>query len=82
LLDDLVDEDLAAIEDEMERQTPIPQAVPEKRISKRQSLPTELPRTIIRHEPDKTRCASGCQMKRVGEDISEKLDYTPLYLNR
>jgi len=44
---------------------------------KRKPLPAELPRTEIRHEPETTTCACGCQMKRIGEDIAENLDYTP-----
>jgi transposase len=32
---------------------------------------------VIRHEPENTQCACGCQLQRIGEDISEKLDYTP-----
>jgi transposase len=31
----------------------------------------------ITHEPDNTTCRCGCQLKRIGEDSSEKLDYTP-----
>ena len=31
----------------------------------------------MRHEPDSTICRCGCQLKRIGEDVSEKLDYTP-----
>ncbi len=45
--------------------------------AKRKPLPPELPRTEIHHEPDSTTCACGCQMKRIGEDVAEKLDYTP-----
>ena len=44
---------------------------------RRQSLPSELPRTEIHHEPDSTTCGCGCQMERIGEDVSEKLDYEP-----
>lgn len=78
LLDDLVDEDLAAIEDELERRSPAsPEPTGLKQQPKRVALPAELPRTVIQHEPDDTRCACGCQMKRIGEDISEKLDYVP-----
>jgi transposase len=40
-------------------------------------LPAHLPRTDIHHEPDDLTCACGCQRVRIGEDISEKLDYTP-----
>lgn len=32
---------------------------------------------MIRHEPENTQCACGCQLQRIGEDVSEKLDYTP-----
>ncbi|MNG26124.1 putative Helix-turn-helix domain of transposase IS66 [compost metagenome] len=40
-------------------------------------MPPQFPRTLIHHEPDTTQCACGCQLKRIGEDVSEKLDYTP-----
>jgi len=77
LLDDLVEEDLAGIEEEMERHTR-PTSKPESRSQpKRKSLPPELPRSVIQHEPENTVCACGCQMQRIGEDISEKLDYIP-----
>ena len=77
LLDDLVDEDLAGIEEEMQHQsTPKPRAK-SKQQPRRRPLPPELPRTVIEHEPEKTICSCGCQMTRIGEDISEKLDYIP-----
>ena len=44
---------------------------------KRKPLPAELPRTTIQHEPESTTCSCGCQLKRIGEDISEKLDHQP-----
>ncbi len=77
LLDDLVEEDLAGIEEELQRQTPGPSESKAKQVPKRKPLPPELPRTRIEHEPEHTVCACGCQMKRIGEDISEKLDYIP-----
>ena len=78
LLDDLVEEDIAGIEAELEKLSPTPRASAElKQQPKRRPLPAELPRTIIRHEPDHTQCACGCELKRIGEDISEKLDYIP-----
>ena len=40
-------------------------------------MPPQLPRTEIHHEPESTTCACGCQLTRIGEDISEKLDYEP-----
>ncbi|WP_119157998.1 IS66 family transposase, partial [Caldimonas tepidiphila] len=36
-----------------------------------------LPRREIHHEPESTTCGCGCQMKRIGQDVAEKLDYTP-----
>lgn len=32
---------------------------------------------LIHHEPDNTQCQCGCQLKRIGEGVSEKLDYVP-----
>ena len=48
-----------------------------KGIPKRAALPKELPRIGIRHEPDSTICGCGCTLRRIGEDVSEKLDFVP-----
>lgn len=77
LLEEVVDTDIAAIETELEdlklaSATPTPKKVP-----RRAPLPPELPRTEIRHDPESEHCACGCQLRRIGEEISEKLDYTP-----
>lgn len=48
-----------------------------KQQPKRTPLPPELPRTLLHHEPENTQCRCGCQLKRIGEDVSEKLDYVP-----
>lgn len=77
LLDDLVEEDLAGIEEALEKLSPTVSRAQAKQSPKRKPLPVELPRTVIEHEPDNTDCACGCQMKRIGEDVSEKLDYIP-----
>ncbi len=77
LLDDLVEEDLAGIEEEIGKQSPPSAEATLKQQPKRKPLPAELPRTVITHEPEDTLCSCGCQMKRIGEDISEKLDYVP-----
>lgn len=69
--------DVAAIEAELERLAPAAPAAPEKRQPKRAPLPPHLPRTEIRHEPESTTCRCGCALKRIGEDVAEKLDYTP-----
>ena len=76
LLEALVDEDIAAIEAELERVSITPQQC-ERKKPKRQALPQDLPRTEIHHEPENTNCACGCVMTRIGEDVSEKLDYQP-----
>ena len=49
----------------------------DKQSPKREPLPPHLPRREVRHEPESTACGCGCQMKRIGQDISEKLDYEP-----
>jgi hypothetical protein len=80
LLDETLDADLAAVADEIALALPESAAAQEKRTPKRQALPAELPRQTFSHEPASTVCtAPGCgsQMKRIGEDVSEKLDYVP-----
>ena len=77
LLDDLIDIDIADIESELEQQASAQPPAENKRQAKRAPLPAELPRTVITHEPEQTHCGCGCALRRVGEDISEKLDYTP-----
>ena len=78
LLDELSDTDIAAIETELAATAPDTPAVPTtKQQPKRKALPPELPRTLITHEPDNTQCQCGCQLKRIGEDVCEKLDFIP-----
>ncbi|KKL70205.1 hypothetical protein LCGC14_2107230 [marine sediment metagenome] len=77
LLDELIDGDLAAIEAELAQLTADETPAKPKKQPKRTSLPPELPRTLIHHEPENTQCRCGCQLKRIGEDVSEKLDYVP-----
>src|SRR5690606_14268534 len=77
LLEDAVDADIAAIEQELIRlggQPPAPKTVSEP---KRQTLSPELPRIQVRHEPHCTTCTCGCQMQRIGESITEKLADIP-----
>ena len=78
LLEELVDADLAAMEAELSELLPAeaPTTAPKQK-AKRAPLPPQLPRTLIHHEPENTQCRCGCQLKRIGEDISEKLDYVP-----
>lgn len=78
LLEDEIEADLAAVATEIEALQPPPPSEPEARKqAKRQPLPAHLPRREIRHEPQSTICPCGCQMKRIGEDVAEKLDYVP-----
>lgn len=77
LLDDLLNTDLEAIEAELDALRPAPTPDETRQKPKRAPLPPQFPRTVIRHEPENTQCACGCQLQRIGEDVSEKLDYTP-----
>ncbi len=78
LLEDEIDADLAAVAKEIEQlETPAAAPPQDKQQPKRQPLPANLPRREIRHEPESTMCRCGCQMKRIGEDVAEKLDYVP-----
>lgn len=78
LLEELIDSDIAAIEAELaELAESLPPDTKTKQQPKRAPLPSELPRTLIHHEPEATQCRCGCQLKRIGEDVSEKLDYVP-----
>jgi transposase len=78
LLEETLDADLQAVNDEIEQLQSEDTASPKaKQQPKRQVLPANLPRTDIHHEPDSTTCQCGCQLKRIGEDVAEKLDYVP-----
>ena len=78
LLDETIDADIAAIEQELQNLAPPDKAAKEPRQQpKRAALPPELPRVELHYEPDSTTCSCGCQLKRIGEDVSENLDYTP-----
>jgi len=75
LLDESIDADIEAIGLEIEalREEPAaPRAKP-----RRVALPSSFPRREVRHEPENTHCSCGCSLERIGEDVSEKLDYTP-----
>lgn len=77
LLDEAIDADLIAIEHELEQLASQPKDESPPNKPRRAPLPPNLPRVEIRHEPTSTTCGCGCQLKRIGEDVSEKLDYTP-----
>jgi transposase len=77
LLEEAIDTDLAALAAEIEQAQPQPQDTNDKQRPKRQALPANLARSEIHHEPESTICACGCQLKRIGQDVAEKLDYVP-----
>ena len=78
LFDESVDADIAATEDRLKEllgKKKAPREPGER--PKREALPPGLLRVDRRHEPESTICSCGCALKRIGEDVSEKLDYTP-----
>lgn len=77
LLEETLDADIAAMEAEIEELASPEQVQRVRQQPKRTALPPSLPRVEFRHEPDSTLCRCGCQLKRIGEDVTEKLDYTP-----
>jgi transposase len=78
LLEESIDEDLEAIGLEIEALRERPKgAQPPKDKPRRTALPAHLPRREIRHDPQNTVCSCGCKLERIGEDVSEKLDYVP-----
>jgi len=71
--------DIAAVEAELEAMhtsVEIP-AYKRKSPTGRTPLPAHLPRTEIHHEVESTTCGCGHKLKRIGEDVSEKLDIVP-----
>lgn len=82
LLDETIDADLAGIEIELDALRQGSDLIKPRvlRQPHRAPLPPELPRTEFHHEPESTLCKNaGCAapLQRIGEDITEKLDYTP-----
>jgi transposase len=76
LLDESIDADIEAISLELEALKEKPSSPPKEQ-PRRVALPAVFPRREIRHEPENTQCSCGCGLERIGEDVSEKLDYTP-----
>jgi transposase len=69
---------LAALQADLPQAPKTPKAPPRK--PRRQKLPEHLERVEHRHEPQDTTCPNaecGRPMKRIGEDVSEKLDIIP-----
>jgi len=84
LFDEAVEEDIEAVDLELKRLN-IDQHQPDaskiqKVKAKRRPLPDHLPSIRIEHEPASTQCTCGCTLRRIGEDISEKLTFRPAEL--
>jgi transposase len=83
LFDEDTEADLQALSDQLEslsdqsKDSEESPATKPKRGPRRQVLPSDIPRREIRHEPASTICGCGCALKRIGEDVSEKLDFVP-----
>ena len=79
LLDEAVEEDIAAVDLELERlNADQPKSAEAKAIKpKRRPLPDHLAIIRIEHEPASTQCSCGCTLRRIGEDLSEKLNFRP-----
>jgi transposase len=76
LLDESIDADIEAICLEIEALKEPTTTAPKDK-PRRVALPAQFPRREVHHEPDNTQCSCGGQLERIGEDVSEKLDYTP-----
>jgi transposase len=77
LLEESIAADLEALGEELAALHTVEPTRPPKEKPRRTPLPAHLPRVEVRHEPEQTVCSCGCAMRRIGEDVSEKLDYTP-----
>ena len=76
LLEEALECDLAAIEEELEQLRERPKSAATHR-PRREALLVHLPRVVVNHEPEVKSCSCGCALTRIGEDISEKLAYEP-----
>lgn len=75
LLEEALEEDLQAVAEEVEQMQPVAECAPRQQ-PKRLPLPAQLPRQDFEHEPEQTECC-GQAMRRIGQDVAEKLDYQP-----
>jgi transposase len=75
LLEEALEEDLQAVHEEIEQMQPVAERA-ERAQPKRLPLPAQLPRQHFEREPQQTECC-GQSMRRIGEDVAEKLDYQP-----
>ena len=60
-----------------EPSAPVEQSPPDRKKSDRRALPAHLPAREVVHEPSCTCPACGGDMRKVGEDVTQILDYIP-----
>jgi transposase len=78
LFDETLEEDIAAIQAELETLKSQPSSPTPRRQPKRLPLPEHLPRVEVRHEPTSCACAQcGGSLTPMGEDVTEQLDCKP-----
>jgi len=77
LFEETVEADLEAMALELKALQRTEAQTTPRETPKRAPLPLSLPRTEVHHEPETTLCSCGCSLTRIGEDVSEKLDYQP-----
>ena len=53
-----------------------PKATAKSRVPAGFRLPADLPAVDIRHDLESRSCSCGCAMRHIGDDVSQKLDYT------
>lgn len=80
LFEDSLEEDILALEARLEALKTAPSSAPVRTASpKRQRFPEHLERLEHRHEPESCQCtACGGALKKIGEEISERLDCRPI----
>lgn len=78
LIEETLDSDIAQLTAELEQADDDAQGARDKKTKqhpRREPLPAHLPRRDVHHEPENTACACGCAMKRIGQDIAERLQF-------
>ena len=89
LWEEALETEIAAVETELEavlaesaaakKPESAPKAAP-RRHPGRMKLPDTLPRVEVRHDPESCTCGQcGGPLETIGEEISEKPDYVPVY---
>jgi transposase len=77
LFEEIIEADLEAASLELKALCTAESKSAPKEKPRRTPLPAHLTRVEIRHELTEAVCSCGCTLKRIGEDVAEKLDYNP-----